>query len=161
MNTTPTPGIELLIRTDALRKILNDDPDTRLKLQSMACEKIAEELKRKASNMAISQFEPQIQSITNKAIADCNMTLASKYKFPAEAKAIIEELAKENVQTYFKAEIKRWEATINEFFAAKQAEANAQTEAKVMETIEKMRPLIRQQAREEFIATLEAVQGAK
>jgi len=30
-----------------------------------------------------------------------------------------------------------------------------------METIEKMRPLIRQQAREEFIATLEAVQGAK
>ena len=155
MNTTPTPGIELLIRTDALRKILNDDPDTRLKLQSMACEKIAEELKRKA----ISQFEPQIQSIINKAIADCNMTLASKYKFPAEAKAIIEELAKENVQTYFKAEIKRWEATINEFFAAKQAESDRLTEAKVFEAIEKMRPAIKQQAREEFIATLEAVKG--
>jgi TRAP-type C4-dicarboxylate transport system substrate-binding protein len=100
-----------------------------------------------------------MQSTIRKSIAEFNKSITSTYKFPPEAKAIIESLVKEAVQTYFKAEVTRWEKAVNEFFAAKQAESDRLTEAKVFEAIEKMRPAIKQQAREEFIATLEAVKG--
>jgi hypothetical protein len=153
--------VEVLIRTDSLRKILEDDPQVKLKLQSMAIEKIAEELKRKAQNISLVQFESEMQATIRKCIADFNKSITSAYKFPSEAKAIIEGIAKEAVQTYFKAEIIRWEKAVNEFFAKKQEESDRLTEAKVFETIEKMRPMIKQQAREEFVATLEAVQRVK
>jgi len=148
--------IELLVSTDTLSKILEDDPEVKLKLQHMAIEKIAEELKRKAQNISLAQFELEMQSTIKKAIAEFNKSITSTYKFPPEAKAIIETLVKEAVQTYFKAEIARWEKSVNDFFAAKQAESDRLTEAKVFEAIEKMRPAIKQQAREEFVATLEA-----
>lgn len=156
MSTTP---VEILIRTDALRRILEDDPEVKLRLQNTAIEKIAEELKRKAQNISLAQFELEMQSTIKKSIAEFNKSIVSTYKFPPEAKAIIETLAKEAVQTYFKAEITRWEKSVNEFFAKKQEESDRLTEAKVFEAIEKMRPAIKQQAREEFVATLEAVQG--
>lgn len=158
MSTTP---VEILIRTDALRRILEDDPEVKLRLQNTAIEKIAEELKRKAQNISLAQFELEMQSTIKKSIAEFNKSIVSTYKFPPEAKAIIETLAKEAVQTYFKAEITRWEKSVNEFFAKKQEESDRLTEAKVFEAIEKMRPAIKQQAREEFVATLEAVQGVK
>jgi hypothetical protein len=151
--------VELLVRTDALRKILEEEPEVKLKLQNMAIEKIAEELKRKAQTISLAQFELEMQSTIRKSIAEFNKSITSTYKFPPEAKAIIESLVKEAVQTYFKAEVTRWEKAVNEFFAAKQAESDRLTEAKVFEAIEKMRPAIKQQAREEFIATLEAVKG--
>jgi len=154
MSTTP---VEILIRTDALRRILEDDPEVKLRLQNTAIEKIAEELKRKAQNISLAQFELEMQSTIKKSIAEFNKSIVSTYKFPPEAKAIIETLAKEAVQTYFKAEITRWEKSVNEFFAKKQEESDRLTEAKVFEAIEKMRPAIKQQAREEFVATLEAV----
>jgi hypothetical protein len=157
--TTPVPKVEVLIRTDSLRRILDEEPEVRLKLQNMAIEKIAEELKRKAQNISLLQFESEMQSTIRKSIDSYNKSITSTYKFPPEAKAIIETLVKEAVQTYFAAEIRRWEASVNEFFANKQSASDRLTQAKVMETIEMMRPAIRQQAREEFVATLEAVKG--
>ena len=156
---TLAPKVEVLIRTDSLRRILEEEPEVKLKLQNMAIEKIAEELKRKAQNISLAQFELEMQSTIKKSIAEFNKSITSTYKFPPEAKAIIETIVKETVQAYFKAEVTRWEKSVNEFFAAKQAESDRLTQAKVMETIEMMRPAIRQQAREEFVATLEAVKG--
>jgi ribosome recycling factor len=150
---------ELLIRTDSLRKILEEEPDVKLKLQNMAIEKIAEELKKKAQHISLERFEQEMKSTINKAIAEANQNLTSKYKFPAEAKAIIEELAKEAVTKHWKFEASRWETSITEFFAAKQVESDKLTEAKVFESIEKMRPVIAQQARQEFISVLEAARG--
>jgi hypothetical protein len=161
MNTPLTPKVEILIRTDSLRKILNEEPEVSLKLQNMAIEKIAEELKRKAVNISLAKFESEMQATISKAIAECNRNLSSKYKFPPEAKAVVEEIAKAAVTTYFKAEITRWEVSVNEFFAAKQAESDKLTEQKVIETMEKMRPAIKQQAREEFISVLEAARSMK
>lgn len=158
---TDSNKLEVLIRTDSLKKILNEEPEVRLKLQSMACEKIAEELKRKVSQMSLEQLQGKLQATVDAAVTEANKNLSSKYKFPPEAKAIIKDLAKEKVEAYFKAEIRRWENSINEFFAAKQVESDRLTEEKVMATIEKMRPAIKQQAREEFFAVLEQAQQVK
>jgi len=159
MSTTTIAPVELLVRTATLRKILDEEPEVRIKLQTMAIEKIAEELKRKAQKISLDKFESEMQATINKSIAEFNKSITSTYKFPPEAKAIIESLVKDAVQTYFKAEVTRWEKSVNDFFAAKQAESDRLTQAKVMETIEMMRPAIKQQAREEFVATLEAAKG--
>ena len=164
MSTTTTaiaPKVEVLIRTDSLRRILEEEPEVKLKLQNMAIEKIAEELKRKAQNISLAQFELEMQSTIKKSIAEFNKSITSTYKFPPEAKAVIETIAKEAVQVYFRAEITRWEKSVNEFFVKKQEESDRRTEAMVFEAIEKMRPAIRQQAREEFVEVLQQVQGMK
>jgi ATP-dependent Lon protease len=149
-------AIEVLVRTESLKKILDEEPEVKLKLQSMAVEKIAEELLRKAKHTSITQFQTQMENTINKAMAEVNRNLVLKYRFPEEAKAIIREFAKESVEAYWKAELNRFEKVASDFFTAKQAESDKQTEIKVLETIEKMRPIIRAQAREEFISVLEA-----
>ena len=151
--------MELLIRTESLRRILEEEPEVKLKLQTMAIEKIAEELLRKAKNISLTKYETEVQSTVNRAIQEANKNLTTKYKFPAEAKAVIDELARESVLKHWKAEATRWEVSISEFFTAKQVESDKLTEQKVLETIEKMRPVIAQQARTEFISVLEAAKG--
>ena len=39
--------MNITIPTDSLRKLLADHPEVELRLSSMACEKVAEEIKRK------------------------------------------------------------------------------------------------------------------
>jgi hypothetical protein len=154
-------GIELLIRTDSLRKLLEEEPEAKIRLQNMAIEKIAEELKRKTGDIALRQFEVEISNTAQKTIASFNKEISSKYKFPPEAKAVIEELAKQIVQDCFKAELRRWETNINQFFSDKQKKLDELVEQRVLLAIDKMRPVIKQQAREEFISVLESAKSIK
>jgi hypothetical protein len=151
---------ELLIRTDTLRKILEEEPAVKLQLQHTAIEKIAEELTRKAKHLSLAQFESQLQTTVNKAISEFNKDLTSKYRFPAEAKVIIEQIAREYVERMFNGEKARLTKEIDEYFRVKQEESDKKTEAAVLIAIEKMRPTIKQQARTEFVEVLQQVQGA-
>lgn len=154
-------SIQLSITTDSLKKILDEQPEVQLKLQSMAIEKIAEELKRKAQNMSIAQFESQIQSTISKAIMEFNKDITSKYRFPGEAKAVIEQIARDYVNRINEAERVKLYGLVDTYFAGKQAEYDKHIEAKVLELIEKQRPALRIQARQEFVDVLQQVQGVK
>lgn len=150
---------ELLIRTDTLRAILEQEPEVKLRLQETAVAKIAEELLRKAKNMSVAQFTAQMEATVNKAMQEANNNLISKYRFPEEAKTIIRDIAREAVTSYANAELTRLQTSISSYFAAKQKESDERIEQIVTEAIVRMRPVIRQQAREEFITVLETAKG--
>lgn len=90
-----TQDVTLVIPTDSLKKLLDDQPDISLKLQSMACEKIAEELNRKIRN----QFtQVQIDTIVRDVLARAKQALSTQWSFPKEAVRVIEELAETAVR---------------------------------------------------------------
>lgn len=87
-------NIVVTVPTDGLRRLLDDAPDVKLQLQSLAAEKIAEEIVRKAQDKFNANYvEAQTKRIAGQVYAE----LKSKWTFPAEGKRIVEELAVEAV----------------------------------------------------------------
>lgn len=60
--------IEVRIPTSQLQKLLEAQPDILLKLESMACEKIAEELRRKAEKIGMRGVEDRVKATVDRVI---------------------------------------------------------------------------------------------
>ena len=151
--------IEISVPTSALAKLLADNPEITLHLQSMACEKIAEEIHKKALKINMSQQ----QQVFDAAIRNATSKLTSKYLFPKEAQEAIEwavsahmlggfakELvnAKTDLHAFITKEIDRQFGLLRNAFAVTISEGVDNIEAK-----------IRKIARDEFLLILKETKG--
>jgi hypothetical protein len=155
--------IELRVSTASLRKLLDGNPEVRLKLDAMACEKIAEELKRKV-DAGLADLEQQATRIVNAAFqkADTAMqaSIRSKWEFPEATKVIIRDVAKGAVDEVMAQTIRACKvmldnrgSDIDKLLAAKFAAAEARY-------VDRLPALIRNAARAEFMSVIAEVKSA-
>lgn len=84
-------SITARIRTDSLRKLLEDNTEVWLELESMACEKIAEEITRKALKMSIDA-NAVTESAKKAAGEVARTTLRDHRNWPPDANAEIKKI---------------------------------------------------------------------
>ena len=150
--------VQIQVSTGALKRILEDDPAILLKLQSMACEKIGEEIVRKVKDRTNSD---EIDRLVNKVMDTAQADLSSRYRFPPAAKRIVEEIARAEVSREFAATQGRMLSETKTAMAA----VTSGFEGRLTAIFEKRRgdfdawaeKEVRRMAREEFIKTLTAV----
>lgn len=87
---TPTPSVR--IPTDSLIKLLLDSPETKLELESMACEKVAQELARKLLNGQLSDFEKKVTEEVAKLLKTSSANLSTaRVSLGARAQQLVED----------------------------------------------------------------------
>jgi len=146
--------MDLMISTDNLRRLLDQEPDVRLKLFAKASEKIAEEIHRKAIKSISDQA---IDEMVKRVIKTAEQSLRVSWGFPAEAKKAVEQIASEKldqekerllreVNSRIEAALKSFSERLDMRFEKKQVEFAAWAEREV-----------RALARDEFVKTLNKV----
>lgn len=151
MSTAP---IHIRIPTASLRQLLESEPDIKAQLESMACEKIAEEITRKVVSGRFEQALDAKLADVAKAVTD---QYSARYRFPQEAKNEITRATSAALKEsgeQIKREL-RHEATVltNDIKIKLDnhiAEQHAQWQAKIQASI-------RQIARAEFISVMQDV----
>jgi len=85
--------ISVRVPTASLQALLAEHPEIELRLESMACEKIAEEMMRKTNaQLASGELGKRAKKMVEDAVNDTFSKLKSKWNFPTEGKAVITEL---------------------------------------------------------------------
>lgn len=155
--------LSLRVPTASLKKLLDENPETKLQLESMACEKIAEELfqkvKGRLSDGSVNETAKKlVQDEVNRAFH----ALKSKFSFPEEGKKVIQELATAAVQKAMEAERKHLLNGVEEKLKAMVLRIGGEAQTALYEQLNKdhqerlseMSSTIRQMARSEFLAVL-------
>jgi ElaB/YqjD/DUF883 family membrane-anchored ribosome-binding protein len=149
--------IELRIPTSQLKSLLEGQPEIALKLESMACEKIAEEILRKVERASFAEgVTNQVRSLVSAALSEAQKNLASTYRFPTEAKKAVQELAEDYVRAYFREEKKKYDERLNAELATKVQTLMDQAYASMQRGLERD---VRDIAKKEFIAVLETARN--
>lgn len=92
--------IKMLVGKNALEELLKSDPKVFVELESMACEKIAEEITRKVT-ADTGKVAAQGKAVIDKAIGSIMEQYGSRYRFPEEAKAQITLAVKAAIDTHY------------------------------------------------------------
>lgn len=156
--------IQVRVPTDSLRKILQENPPVMLKLESMACEKIAEEIMRKAT---ASDLKKLTEDTVRNATDGVTRAMKDSSKWPEPLKkavmdTVLSALKEQRVNMIkeFQAELMRLEAerveawdkqlrvAVNSHYAGFQAE------------VDQYRATIKQEARAAFFEVLQEARSA-
>jgi hypothetical protein len=156
-------NINLRVDTALLRAVLDANPTAKLSIESVAIEKMSEEIFRKIRNMDFGQIQRDADARVQRAMADSEAAFRHRYKFPNEAVVEVQRTAKE----FFDRELR---VARTEFIAA--AEKEIQNKLNIAETIlagkvrdikdsiaAELVQLIRVQARAEFVTVLQEVKS--
>lgn len=160
---TPPASINLRVDTALLRSILEANPTAKLAVESVAVEKISEEILRKIKHTDFANIQRDADARVQRAMADSEASFKNRYKFPVEAVVEVERIAKE----FFERELRTVRAA---FITA--VEKEMQNRLNLAETIlagkvevlkgkiaAELIQLVREQARAEFLAVLQEVKG--
>jgi hypothetical protein len=151
--------IDLRIPTAALRTILDENPEVRLKLDAMACEKIAEELTRKAKSVTIVNFEKTLENAVARAESSFNSLVVKKYSFPPAAREVITAICKEELEKQTLLARESLIRKANELVAIMKESLDKYLVTKVSQEVAKFPALIKIHARAEFVEVLESVRS--
>ena len=150
---------KLIVSTENLRKILADNPEIELELASMASEKIAEELKRKALGMADAYISKRVKDIFDRELR----RFESKWSLPKKAMENIGEHARTACSTYLNKEVPASCSRLTRHSEELQADAVKHLQTALDKKFDKMRDELKetvdQQARESFFAVLKEAKG--
>lgn len=160
---TPPSNINLRVDTALLRAVLDANPTAKLAIESVAIEKMSEEIFRKIRNSDFGQLQRDADARVQRAMADSEAAFKHRYKFPNEAVVEVQRIAKE----FFEAELRAARAKF-----IMEAEKEIQNKLNIAETILagkveaikgrillEISQLVREQARAEFISVLQEVKG--
>lgn len=149
--------IAVNVPTKALKSLLSEHPEIEIKLQSMACEKIAEEIVRKTKSMDKASLETRAESILSGVIAKFNRN----HTFPTAAKEQIGIIACDRVEFHASRIARDNSVRVDKQTSEKMAEFHNVLQLAINEefktTHNKLREEIRKIAREEFLSVLKEV----
>ena len=145
--------IQINVGTDYLRKIIDENPEAKLKLESMASEKIAEEIVRKVKITSIESIEVRLRKSLEEAFSIRIDQFKDRWKFPAEAKVIINTLVKEAIDSHFAAKERELSAKVDKAI-------NDRTEELVLRVLTRVPPTVKETARTEFLSVLKEVKDS-
>lgn len=143
--------MELRIRTGTLKQILEAEPELKLKLDTFACEKIAEEIMRKAKNY----YATNLNTLIDKAIREFNTNITSRYKFPEEAREIIKGITTTEIDRYLAVKEAQLRTRLDTYFTERETALSGLIQTRADAAFTRMLPELKKQAREEFIGLLE------
>jgi hypothetical protein len=152
------------VPTSALRKLLDDDPGVVIRLQAMACEKIAEELSRKV----LQRNEKELVAMVTKLLP----TEWGTGKLTAKAQKIIDDQVKDALRVQIREQIDGItkmvvDGTIERLVFQLSGHVTRHTKAldawaakqkqDHLDYVHELRGVVKQLARDEFLAVLKEV----
>lgn len=157
-----TDQIQIRVSTSALRRLLEETPDLLLKVESMACEKIAEELNREIDKFQHTRKASVVSELEKEIKAKINYDLSSKYRLPNEVMATIREVvgtvAKETLKKERDTALREITEEARKKIGPLVTEAQTQLYNELNKEYDRQRReqqnAIRQMAREEFLSVL-------
>lgn len=104
--------IQLRLPTGALKSILGENPEALIELEKRACEKVAEELRRKVSASLKEMTDQKVKEWVGRALSRAGQQFQSKYSFPLEARSVIRDEIEELLGVETKRQTKVVEAAL-------------------------------------------------
>lgn len=154
-----TERIAVQVPTKTLRKLLDENPEVVAELQSLACEKIAEELYRKARNTSQVSIERSAKDAIARAFSEYNRT----YRLPPKVAEMVRDEVGREIETRLESERRSARFTFDSTIREKTQDA-----VKVLQDAvdgmyakhrDQMQAEIRKIAREEFLSVISEVKG--
>lgn len=148
--------MELRIPTDSLRALLDDKPELRAKLESMACEKIAEEIMRKASSKDVERLMADtLKNVTREA----SNAMRDPAKWPEDLKRAVMQVVLSHLKDQRVAMIDGFRDELTKMFEEAQLHATASLKKQIEELTLAHREHLRTYARRDFIEILREAQA--
>lgn len=155
----PNKPLELRVPTASLKTILEQNPDVLLKLESIACEKIAEEIVRKSRTQAVHAYEAKLQEVAMKVTREFSANYSKKHNFPEEARSTVEAIAMDKVKAYFEIEGRVLSARLKKLVEEQHAGLAIAIQNTIDAKVQVAFTDIKRQARAEFIEVLQAAKA--
>jgi len=109
--------LQLRVPTESLRKLLQEEPTIWLKLESMATEKIAEEITRKAQSITSPEkMNRLVSEIVDQVRREATSQLGSKIKFPEALSKVVVEIASDALKAQRLNLINEFRDEVNKLF---------------------------------------------
>lgn len=144
--------IQLSLPTEFLRSLIESNPETVLTLESLAAEKIGEEIMRKVKNLELETIQNRVNQMVSTAIQRAESTFKDKYTFPKEASVEIGRAVRETMDSYFRQKQLELSVAVDKTISQRSDEAKERI-------INNIVPIIKEHARREFVAVLSEVRS--
>lgn len=149
--------IVVQVSTQALRKLLEDDVEAFAKLNSFACEKIAQEITEKAKKIDTEAAKRVLRDVLQETVTN----LKDGYRFPTEARDFIKKAVFDHYRAVMSAELVNVKQELRKFVEDEIARINKFNGSIVQEMIDaehkRLTGLIKTTARTEFLGVLTEV----
>jgi hypothetical protein len=158
-----TDGITIRLPTETLKSILGDNPQVLLDIEHRACEKIAEEVRRKVKSSLDEIIGKGVDQAMHTAMKRAAGDMRDKFRFPDEAREIVRDLVCKEIKKAEDCACLRLNRVVDEAVGREMTKMKNQITAHANEAMQKefdtLAERTRLMAREEFFKVLAEAKG--
>lgn len=146
--------IQLRIPTNSLMKLLEGNPEIIAKLESMASEKIAEEIMRKATS---SDLKKLTDATVSNAMDEVRRAMRNGASWPTEVRDAVKKMVMEHLKDQRVTMITEFRDELTKMFNTTQENAVRELDKKIEDLTLAHREHLRTYARRDFLAVMKEV----